>query len=338
MSMQKPTIALLAIPEVAASTLYGVFDVFAAAGRDWPALIEGKPGEPLFVPQVVARTGSREMTIANGVRIVPDAGLDERPDVVCIPEIMLPPDAVLEGRYAAEIAWIKRCHDAGAILATACSGALLLAEAGLLQGEDATTHWAYCDVLGRYQGVRVHPHRALVVGGTGGCLVMAGGGTSWSDLALYLVARLASVDEAMHLARLFLIDWHDAGQLPFAMLARTRQAEDADIARCQTWIAEHYDEASPVAALVRISGLSERSFHRRFRKATGLSPMEYVHTLRLEEAKQMLETEKTSVEAIAEAVGYEDAAFFGRLFRRKVGLTPAQYRRRFGGLRKALVG
>ncbi|MCE9665557.1 helix-turn-helix domain-containing protein [Halomonas sp. M5N1S17] len=338
MSMQKPTIALLAIPEVAASTLYGVYDVFAAAGRDWPALIEGKAGEPLFVPQVVARTGNRELTIANGVRIVPDAGLDWVPDVVCIPEIMLPPEAVLEGRYAEEVEWLKRCHANGTILATACSGALLLAESGLLRGEDATTHWAYCDVLGRYPDVRVHPHRALVIGGTGSRLVMAGGGTSWSDLALYLVARLASVDEAMHLAKLFLIDWHAAGQLPFAMLARTRQAEDAVIARCQTWIAEHYDEPSPVAALIEVSGLSERSFHRRFRKATGLTPMEYVHTLRLEEAKQMLETEKTPVDAIAEAVGYEDGAFFGRLFRRKVGLTPAQYRRRFGGLRKALVG
>ncbi|AMD00565.1 HTH-type transcriptional activator RhaS [Halomonas chromatireducens] len=93
-----------------------------------------------------------------------------------------------------------------------------------------------------------------------------------------------------------------------------------------------------MASLIEVSGLSERSFHRRFRKATGLTPMEYVHTLRLEEAKQMLEAEKTPVDAIAEAVGYEDGAFFGRLFRRKVGLTPAQYRRRFGGLRKALVG
>lgn len=338
MSTHKPTIALLAIPEVGASPLYGFYDIFAAAGRDWPALIEGKVGEPLFVPQVVARTGTREMTIANGVRITPNAGLDTLPDVVCIPEIMLPPDAELESRYTAEIEWIKRCHDAGAILATACSGALLLAESGLLRGEDATTHWAYCDVLGRYPGVRVHPHRALVVGGTGGCLVMAGGGTSWSNLALYLIARLAGVDEAMHIARLFLIDWHEVGQLPFAMLARTRQAEDAVIARCQTWIAEHYDEPSPVAALIRLSELTERSFHRRFRKATGLSPMEYVHTLRLEEAKQMLETEKAPVEAVAEAVGYEDAAFFGRLFRRKVGLTPAQYRRRFGGLRRALAG
>jgi len=84
------------------------------------------------------------------------------------------------------------------------------------------------------------------------------------------------------------------------------------------------------------SGLAERTFNRRFVKATGQSPIEYVHTLRLEEAKQMLEAGDLPVEAVANEVGYEDSSFFGRLFRRKVGLTPAQYRKRFGQLRKAL--
>lgn len=336
MPAEKTRVALLAIPEVAASTLYGIFDVFAAAGRDWPTLIEGRAGESLLEPRVVAASGQGEMTVANGVRIVPDGGLDEVSPVVCIPEVALPPDVIPPGRYLPEIDWIRRCHEAGAIIATACSGALLLAESGLLDGEDATTHWAYCDVLARYPGVRVHPQRALVVGGDGQRLVMAGGGTSWEDLALYLVARLVGIDEAMQIAKLFLIDWHDVGQLPFAALARSRQTGDASIAACQTWIAHHYDEPSPVAAMIRLSGLSERSFARRFKQATGLSAMEYVHTLRLEEAKQMLESEDDPVEAIAQAVGYEDAAFFGRLFRRKVGITPAQYRRRFGGLRRAL--
>jgi transcriptional regulator GlxA family with amidase domain len=90
--------------------------------------------------------------------------------------------------------------------------------------------------------------------------------------------------------------------------------------------------------MTKLSGLSERTFIRRFVKSTGLSPLEYVHALRLEEAKQILETEELSIEAIAEQVGYEDTSFFGRLFRRKVGLTPAQYRLRFGFLRRALHG
>ncbi|HYN62493.1 MAG TPA: helix-turn-helix domain-containing protein [Rubrivivax sp.] len=120
-------------------------------------------------------------------------------------------------------------------------------------------------------------------------------------------------------------------------MARTRQSEDAVIGRCQTWIAEHYASAAPVAALIELSQLPERSFQRRFKLATGLTPLEYVHTLRIEEAKHLLETTALPVEAIAEQVGYEDAAFFGRLFRRKVQLSAPQYRRRFGGLRAALA-
>jgi transcriptional regulator GlxA family with amidase domain len=89
--------------------------------------------------------------------------------------------------------------------------------------------------------------------------------------------------------------------------------------------------------MVRVSGVPERTFKRRFRQATGLSPLEYVHTLRLEAAKHLLETGDRPVEAVAEDVGYEDAGFFGRLFRRQVGLTPAQYRKRFRTMRRALV-
>jgi transcriptional regulator GlxA family with amidase domain len=88
--------------------------------------------------------------------------------------------------------------------------------------------------------------------------------------------------------------------------------------------------------MTKLSGLSERSFKRRFAKATGMTPIEYVQTLRLEEAKQILETTDLAVEAVANEVGYEDPSYFGRLFRRTVGLTPAQYRKRFGSLRKAL--
>jgi len=336
MSHKKPKIALLSIPEVAASTLYGMYDVFASAGRDWAALVEGRQGESALDAKVVAKDGARPMAIANGVQIVPDAGIDTIPDVVCVPEIAVAPDADVSDSHRAEIEWLRRCYDAGAIVATACSGAILLAETGLLDGEEATTHWAYCDTLAKYPGVKVHPQRALVVSGRDGRLVMAGGGTSWEDLALYLVARLVDVDEAMAIAKLFLIDWHDVGQLPFAMLARSKQVEDAVIARCQAWIAINYDKPSPVAAMIDLAELPERSFNRRFKRATGLAPMEYVHTLRLEETKQALESDDDAVEAVAQQVGYEDAAFFGRLFRRKVGVTPAQYRKRFRGLRRAL--
>jgi len=331
-------VAILAFPEATASVVYGFHDLFHSVGRDWGLVVDGVPGPVMMRPQVVA-SRAEPFTAANGVQLAPHAALGaaDTPQVVCIPEITIPPGEWVEGRFDPELAWIERCHAAGATLATACSGAMLLAEAGLLDGHDATTHWAYCDVLQRrYPKVRVHRQRALVVTGEGQRLVMAGGGTSWLDLALYLIARHTSIDVAMQVARINLIDWHVVGQQPFARLARSRQVDDAVIARCQVWIADHYAAPSPVSAMVKLSGLAERSFKRRFEQATGMSPLEYVHTLRLEEAKHMLEATDAPIEAIANEVGYEDAGFFARLFRRNVDLTPGQYRKRFGAVRRAL--
>ncbi len=331
-------VAILTMPESTASTVYGMYDLFASAGRDWELLVEGKPGPAKFEPFTVSIDG-QGFRGGNCVWIQPDYPLDDcpPPDVICIPELLVDPSADPRGCYIPETRWVNRHYIAGATLATACSGALLLAEAGLLDGQDATTHWGYTETLrSRYPAIRLHPKRALVVSGEGQRIVMAGGGTSWLDVALFLIARFFGVEAAIQVARVNLIDWHDMGQQPFAALTLARQVDDAVIAECQTWVAKHYDQESPVAAMVARSGLSDRTFKRRFAQATGLSPMEYVHTLRLEEAKQMLETGKSPVEVVAMEVGYEDASFFGRLFRRKVGLTPAQYRKRFGQLRKVL--
>ncbi len=337
---QKLNVAILAVPEVTASTLYGMYDLFASAGRDWSFYTGGTAGEPCMRPYVVSRHVPG-FKAANDIWIRPDYGLEDcpRPRIVCIPDFFVVPGERCPEGFEAEVAWLRRWFAAGATLATACSGAVLLAETGLLDGLDATTHWAYKDSLvANYPGIRVHPSRALVVNGAEQRIVMAGGGTSWQDLALFLIGRFVGLREAMNLSKIHLIDWHDFGQQPFASLVTRRQTDDAVIARCQEWVALHYAEHAPVAAMVRLSGLPERSFTRRFARATGMSPIDYVHSLRLEEAKQMLESGDLPVEGIANEIGYEDASFFSRLFRRKVGITPAQYRRRFGSLRRALQG
>jgi transcriptional regulator GlxA family with amidase domain len=337
-SVMPPDIAILALPSAGASTIYGMYDFFMSAGRDWALVTEGRPGPQLLAPRVVTEDGATVIA-GNGIPVRAEAALADcpQPDLICIPELMMLPDEPWEGRYRPALDWLRAAYGRGSIIATACSGSILLAEAGLLDGCDATTHWAFCDRLrGQYPRIRVHPERALVTAGTGQRLVMAGGGTSWLDLALYLIARLAGVDAAMQVARVHLVNWNDIGQQPFARLAQSRQSQDRLVAQCQQWIATRYAGPAPVARMARHSGLSERAFARRFRQATGMPPLEYVHTLRLEDAKQKLESGDAPVEAIAEEVGYEDAAFFSRLFRRKVGLTPVQYRRRFGGLRRRL--
>jgi transcriptional regulator GlxA family with amidase domain len=153
--------------------------------------------------------------------------------------------------------------------------------------------------------------------------MMAGSGAAWHMLALALIARFASPEEAMQVARVNLLASNDTSAVAYASLTRGRRAEDEVVARCQVWAASNYRVEAPVTQLVQLSGLPERTFKRRFTQATGLSPIEYVHMLRLEEAKQMLESTDLPVEAIAVEVGYQDASFFNRLFRRKVALTPA---------------
>ncbi len=334
-----PTVAILALRESSASVVFGMYDLFLSAGRDWGLIVEGRAGAPLLHARIVSAE-SAPFETANGAWIRPQATLAEEnaAEVVCVPELNVPPGESLDGRFTTEIEWLRRCHARGAVLATACSGALLLAQAGLLDGCEATTHWAYCDVLReRYPAVKVRKHHALVVSGAGQRLVMAGGGTSWLDLALYLIARQVGIDVAMQVARVNLIDWHDIGQQPFARLASSRQSADAIVADAQAWIASRYREPAPVARMLELSGLPERSFKRRFQKATGMSPLEYVHALRIERSKELLETSVDSIDSIAAQVGYEDSGFFSRLFRRSVNLTPAQYRKRFGSLRRSIA-
>jgi len=328
------TVALLGTPAVSASTIYGFFDALHSTRRDWE-MLHGRPDPPSpFRPLIVSADG-RPFEAGNGVRITPDASFADcpHPDVAVVTDLMIAPGASLEGLYDAEVAWMRGAYDAGATLASACSGALLLARTGLLDGHDATSHWAYCDLLAReYPRTRWHAERGLVVAGTGQRLIMAGSGVAWHMLVLALIARFASPEDAMQVARINLLDLNGTSALAYASLTRGPRAADELVARCQLWAASNYRAESPVAQMVALSGLPERTFKRRFTQATGMTPLEYVHTLRLEEAKQMLESTELPVEAVAGEVGYQDTSFFGRLFRRKVALTPAQYRKRFGAL------
>jgi transcriptional regulator GlxA family with amidase domain len=326
------------VPEVTASTLFGMFDLFSAPGRDFRFITLGETGEQRMKPWIVAR-GTAGFAAANGIPVTPhhDFSTCPKPDIVCIPDFYVDPAGSVAGCYDAEARWLREVHDGGALVASACSGAVLLGEAGLLSNCEAAIHWAYVKALtNNYPGVTVRLNQSLVFSGEAQRIITAGGGTSWQDLALYLIARYLGLKEAIEVARVYMLNWHDLGQRPFASLMSPRRSNDAVIGSCQAWIAENYRASAPVTAMMAQSNLPERTFMRRFREATGMTPLDYVHAVRLEEAKQWLETGDLPVEAVANEVGYEDASFFGRLFRRKVGLTPAQYRLRFGSLRRAL--
>jgi transcriptional regulator GlxA family with amidase domain len=264
------------------------------------------------------------------LQVTPERALGEGvADVVIVCDIHLGPGDTPEGRWREEIAWVRRHVERGALVCSTCSGAVLLAEAGLLDGVEAASHWALADLFrDRYPSVKFRPERILCDSGRKGRLITTGGASSWQDLALYLIARFCGAQEASRVARLFLLGDRGYGQLPFSSMARPRQHTDAVISRIQSWIIENYAIANPVSTMIGRSGLSERSFKRRFTAATGYTPLEYAQTLRIENAKQILEQQDIAIDEVGAAVGYEDPTFFRRLFKRTVGVTPAQYRLR----------
>ena len=333
------TVALLALPETTAATLFGFYDALASVRRDWTMLHGGPPVDSPFRPVVVSEDGE-PFAAANGVHITPQASYTQcpRPDVVVVPDVAVAPGEAAPS-FGPAVRWLLACHAGGALLASACSGAVVLARTGLLDGHEATSHWAYCDYLRRaHPATRWQADRGLVTAGEGQRILMSGSGVSWHLLVLAIVARFAGPDEAMKVARINLMDLNSASPAAYASLTHGSRAADPVVASCQQWVALNYATAAPVAQMVTLSQLPERTFKRRFAQATGMAPFDYVHHVRLEEAKQMLERGNEPVEAIAVDIGYSDSSFFSRLFRRKVGLSPVQYRQRFGRLARELQG
>lgn len=323
-------IDVLAAENCRGAILYGLYDLLTSVGSAWSYLTEGTPTPPMTRVRIVARS-TEPFRCISGVPVMPDASLDEADDaeIVCLPNFRLgmltPPRDVL----GPEIDWVMDRHASGARLATACSGSVLLADAGLLDGEEATAHWSMAEVFQkRYPKVAFCSDRTLTFAGEGDTIVMSGGMASWQDLALYLIARYIGPEHAAKSARFYCVDPRPDGQRHYAAPMRL-QSEDAVIQDCQAWIADAYKESDAVGRMIARSGLPRRTFDRRFRAATGYSPKDYVQSLRVEEAKQFLEMDGHSVDVIAEAVGYSDPRAFRRLFRKMTGLTPGEYRRRF---------
>ena len=208
-----------------------------------------------------------------------------------LPELWLGPDDSLHGRYPAIIEWVRRRYARGAAVYSACSGAVMLAETGLLDGCEATSHWACADLFARqYPGVRFRPEPNLVFSEPGGRIVTAGGTTSWHDLALHVIARYGSPEEASRIARVYLLNWHGEAQLPYTPLLRDRPHGGALVRSCQDWLQAHFREAGVLQRAVERSAVSARTLKRRFKAATGLTLIDFVQNLRIEKARRLLET------------------------------------------------
>ena len=323
-------VAVLTTADSEAGVALGIHDAFWLVGRLWNQA-HGLEDTPVFAPRIVTATDEPLMT-ATGVTINPGASISDgaASGIVFVPSLLPCEGKCLPDVEPNLLDWVKQSKAAGARIVSSCTGSFLLAEAGLLDGCEATTHWAFVETFRRrFPKVTVHGERTLVAADEKASVVTAGGASSWTDLTLYLVGRFAGEEEARRLARMSLFDWHHQGQNPYARLTIRSQTADAVVRQAQEWIALSYDQRNVIQRIIRRSELAERTFNRRFRAATGMSPLEYLQAVRLEEAKQQLESDDATVEEIASAVGYDDTSSFRRLFKSRTGLTPAEHRKRF---------
>ncbi|MBI3745118.1 MAG: helix-turn-helix domain-containing protein [Chloroflexi bacterium] len=328
---RRPRIALLAAPETSASVLYGLYDVLLSVGAVYPDMTVGTPGEALLDVFIVAATAEPFRCFGN-ILVEPAVAVDDADDVdvaiVC--DMYTPITEAPTGKFAVETAWLRRVHSRGGVIATVCTGSVLLAESGLLDGRSCASHWAYGSLFQEaYPRVRFRPEKVLELAHEADGLITGGGVTAWQDLALYLIARYCGPAHAAETTKVYLIDRHAEGQLPYSAMTRVVRGDDAAIARAVGWIDEHYAVANPVSEMAGEVGLQPRTFARRFVAATGRRPIEHVHAVRMETARRLLEAGATAVDDVGYQVGYEDPTFFRRLFRRATGLTPAAYRRKY---------
>ena len=330
-SEKAPLIALLATPDTSPSVLYGLYDVLYSVGAVYPDMTVGEPGAEALDVKIVA-AGGRPFRCIGDILVEPHASLDDvvEVDAVVVCDMYTPINVPPKGKYPEEVAWLRKIHERGALVCSVCSGSVVLAEAGLLDDRDAAAHWAYKELFRRhYPKVRLRSELILCRTSEADGVVTAGGVAAWHDLVFYLIARFCGRKQSIETAKVFLLSGHEDGQLPYAMMNRCGSIDDQVVIGCQEWVAENYSRENPVEHMAEHSGLTPRTFARRFRAATGYAPLEYVQMVRVEEAKQMLETDAVAIDDVGEAVGYDDPASFRRIFKRLAGLTPASYRRKF---------
>ena len=333
-------VLIVAVPETAGSALYGMLDVLLAAGNIWQTLVRTGSEQTLFRVRIVS-PAAESFTCGNGIPVVPDCSVADNPEasILILPELWLGPDEDIHGRYPELMDWIRRKYKEGSTLYSACSGSVMLAETGLLDGCEATSHWGYQDLFSkRYPKVRFRPEPNLLFADATGRIVTAGGTTSWHDLAIHIISRYSSPGEALRIAKVYLLKWHGEGQLPYVALVRRNPHADSVVRSCEQWLGEHYRETGAIKQIVELASIPERTLKRRFKAATGNSLIEYLQNLRIEAAKQLLESGQLPVDEISVEVSYEDPSFFRRLFKRRTGLTPSQYRRMFQPVFSALQG
>lgn len=283
------------------------------------------PGE--YQVSVVGPSGAEAVTTDSGQRLGV-APLPEPPPRHDTLLVAGGPGARAAIGDPAIVDWVLRASRRARRTVSVCTGAYLLAAAGLLDDRRATTHWAYCDDLARrYARVQVDPDPVFINDGE---VWTSAGITAGIDLALALVEEDLGPEAALSAAReLVVFLKRPGGQSQFSSALSAQQASRPELRNLQAWIAGHLEENLSVPVLAERALMSERSFTRAFHREVGQSPAAYVETLRIERARDLLEDGAPSLEAVARSSGFASAEVLRRAFHRRLGVSPAEYRDRF---------
>jgi transcriptional regulator GlxA family with amidase domain len=311
------------------STAIMPVEIFHSAGSLWNELHD-QAAEPAFRVTTASLDGGLVRS-PYGLGLAPQTSIAdiERTDIVIIPTSGLELDLKLV-ENSALLPWLRRHYEGGAYLAGVCMGAAYLAEAGLLDGRIATTHWGVVDRFARrYPQVRWRPELFVTEDSRTLC---SGGLYASIDVSLYLVEKLCGHEVALQTAKVLLLPMPRTHQSGYAMLTVSRPHGDARIRAIESYLQANYCKDIATQLLADRAGLGMRTFVRHFKAATGKLPAAYLQALRIEAAKAMLETDAKPVQSISSDVGYDDVAFFRGLFKRATGMTPVEYRAHFAPL------
>jgi transcriptional regulator GlxA family with amidase domain len=309
------------------STSVAPIEIFSSAGVLWQ-MIHGEPMAPRFRVQTVSLDG-RPTRHGVPVRLQPEGTLAsvKRTDLIVVPTAEFDLEASNRAN-AVLVPWLRRWYMRGASIAGICTGVSLLAEAGLLDGRPATTHWAMVGAFRRrYPRVDWQPERFVTESDR---LFCGGGVYSAIDLSLYLVEKYCGHELAVETAKALLLETPRIWQSGYGTSPPRSAHDDEGVRAAQDWLVRNFKQEVGLDALAARVGMSPRNFARRFTAATGETPLNYLHRLRIDAARHLLETRGKSIADIGRAVGYTDLGFFRRLFKRHTGAPPQAYRARFG--------
>jgi transcriptional regulator GlxA family with amidase domain len=316
------TVLMVLFDDVQSLDVTGPLEVFTGANT-WRASDAEDPAYDVRT----ASLGGRAVRTSSGLRVTPDGDLREyrggRPDLLIVPggEGARRPDPELTG-------WLRAHGRRASRLVSVCTGAFLLAEAGLLDGRRVTTHWFYCAALtAKYPALSVDPEPIFVRDGN---VATSAGVTAGIDLALALVEDDLGRDAALDIARHLVVFLRRPGnQAQFSAQLAGQLASREPLRDVQRWIAEHPAADLSVETLASQASLSPRQFARAFAAEVGMPPGRYVDRVRLETARRRLEDTADGIEQTARSCGYGTPEAMRRAFVRALGVSPGEYRRRF---------